>query len=227
MRRVEGRGVLSSCVVHGISLGDSGEWLEGLLVGKLRCHRGLRWEIMCRNWNSSVMVWQSAAHFMYVVRINVWRLFLLLVWLLLLLLMLLEGILLLLLLLLMLWIKVLLLWVLLVRILLLLVLLVMGLLLLLMWLEGVCLSHILRPRFFVILWHWLFLAHFLLLVAFDFLLAIFVSLGRRFLLREFDRLREVDDVLVFGRRDLLLNRLCNFFGFSCRCMMTCMPLFIL
>ena len=88
----------------------------------------------------------------------------------------------------------------------------MGLLLLLMWLEGVCLSHILRPRFFVILWHWLFLAHFLLLVAFDFLLAIFVSLGRRFLLREFDRLREVDDVLVFGRRDLLLNRLCNFFG---------------
>ena len=92
------------------------------------------------------------------------------------------------------------------------VLLLEMILLLSMWLEGVCLSHILRPRFFVILWHWLFLAHFLLLVAFDFLLAIFVSLGRRFLLREFDRLREVDDVLVFGRRDLLLNRLCNFFG---------------
>ena len=56
MRLAEGRGFLLSWVGPGISLPDSDERLEGLLMGILRCHWGLREEIMCRDRNSSVII---------------------------------------------------------------------------------------------------------------------------------------------------------------------------
>jgi len=154
---------------------------------------------------------------MHVVRVNVWMLFLLLVWLLMMVLRVRVSLLLLVLLvrvlLLVLLVRILLLLMLLIRILLLLVLLVMLVRILLRLLEGVWFSRIIWPLLVIIVLGWLlFLVHFLL-IAFGFLLTILGSLGRRFLLREFDRLREVDDVLVFDRHGLLRDRLCNFFGF--------------
>jgi hypothetical protein len=84
MRLAEGRGFLLSWVGPGISLPDSSERLERVLVGMFWCHRGLRWMSIVRHWN-----WQSAAHLVHVVRTSVLGLLLLRAWLLILLLLLL------------------------------------------------------------------------------------------------------------------------------------------
>jgi hypothetical protein len=149
------RGIVLSWVEPGFSLPDSDEGLERVLVGMLWWHWGFRSMTMTRHWDSSVIVWRSGALTVHIVRIKVWRLVLLLVWLSL------ERIPLLL-------VRVLLLIMLVIRIL----LLLERILSLLMLLERILL---LPER--VIFWPTLTMQFFLnsLLLAFDFLLAIFGS----------------------------------------------------
>jgi hypothetical protein len=54
---VEGRGFVLSWVGPGIGLPDSSERLERVLVGMLRCHRGLWWMNMAQHWDSSIIIW--------------------------------------------------------------------------------------------------------------------------------------------------------------------------
>jgi hypothetical protein len=75
------RGIVLSWVEPGSSLPDSDEGLERVLVGMLWWHWGFRSMTMARHWDSSVIVWRSGALTVHIVRIKVWRLVLLLVWL--------------------------------------------------------------------------------------------------------------------------------------------------
>jgi hypothetical protein len=54
---VEGRGFVLSWVGPWISLPNSGERLERVLVGMLWWHRGLWWMNMARHWNPSINIW--------------------------------------------------------------------------------------------------------------------------------------------------------------------------